>query len=92
MARFVLVHGGWHGAWCFRWLARELEHLGHDVVAPDLRCEEIGLTPLEYAREVGPQVGAIVVGARSPDSRFRTSRPVLASAAARAEPRGTIAA
>jgi pimeloyl-ACP methyl ester carboxylesterase len=62
MARFVLVHGGWHGGWCFRWLARELEHLGHDVAAPDLPCEEIGLTPLDYAREVGPQPDAIVVG------------------------------
>lgn len=62
MARFVLVHGGWHGGWCFRWLARELEDLGHDVAAPDLPCEEIGLTPLDYAREVGPQPDAIVVG------------------------------
>lgn len=62
MARFVLVHGGWHGGWCFRWLARELEHRGHDVAAPDLHCEEIGLTPLDYAREVGPQPDAIVVG------------------------------
>jgi hypothetical protein len=62
MARFVLLHGGWHGGWCFRWLARELEHLGHDVAAPDLRCEEIGLTPLDHAREVGPQPDAIVVG------------------------------
>ena len=22
MARFVLVHGGWHGGWCFRRLAQ----------------------------------------------------------------------
>jgi hypothetical protein len=34
----------------------------HDVAAPDLPCEEIGLTPLDYAREVGPQPDAIVVG------------------------------
>ena len=62
MARFVLVHGGWHGGWCFRWLAEELADRGHDVVAPDLPCEEVGLTPLDYAREVGPQPDAIVVG------------------------------
>ena len=62
MARFVLVHGGWHGGWCFRRLARELEDRGHDVVSPDLPCEEIGLTPLDYADAVGPQPDAIVVG------------------------------
>ena len=62
MARFVLVHGAWHGGWCFRWLARELEDRGHDVARPDLPCEEVGLTPLDYAREVGPQPDAIVVG------------------------------
>jgi hypothetical protein len=62
MARFVLVHGGWHGGWCFRWLARELEARGHEVVAPDLPGEEVGLTPLDYAREVGPKPDAIVVG------------------------------
>lgn len=62
MARFVLVHGGWHGGWCFRSLAEELEDRGHEVAAPDLPCEEIGLTPLDYARAVGPQPDAIVVG------------------------------
>jgi pimeloyl-ACP methyl ester carboxylesterase len=62
MARFVLVHGAWHGGWCFRWLAEELEDRGHDVVAPDLPCEELGLTPLDYARLIGPQPDAIVVG------------------------------
>lgn len=62
MARFVLVHGGWHGGWCFRSLAHELEDRGHEVSAPDLPCEEVGLTPLDYARTVGPQPDAIVVG------------------------------
>jgi Alpha/beta hydrolase family len=62
MARFVLVHGGWHGGWCFGWLARELEDRGHEVAVPDLPCDEVGLTPLDYARGVGPQPDAIVVG------------------------------
>jgi pimeloyl-ACP methyl ester carboxylesterase len=34
--RFVLVHGGFHGAWCWAKLTPELEALGHDVVAIDL--------------------------------------------------------
>jgi len=33
---FVLIHGAWHGAWCWRKLAPLLESAGHTVVAPDL--------------------------------------------------------
>ena len=62
MARFVLVHGAWHGGWCFGRLAEELTARGHEVATPDLPCEEIGLTPFDYARLVGPQPDAIVVG------------------------------
>jgi pimeloyl-ACP methyl ester carboxylesterase len=62
MARFVLVHGAWHGAWCFRWLIRELEQLGHEAIAVDLPCDEPGLGLPDYARVVGPQPDAIVLG------------------------------
>jgi pimeloyl-ACP methyl ester carboxylesterase len=34
--RFVLVHGGFHGAWCWDLLIPELERLGHTAVAVDL--------------------------------------------------------
>jgi pimeloyl-ACP methyl ester carboxylesterase len=34
--RFVLVHGGFHGAWCWEKLTPELVALGHDVLAIDL--------------------------------------------------------
>ncbi len=34
--RFVLVHGGYHGAWCWDRLTPELENLGHSVEAIDL--------------------------------------------------------
>lgn len=36
MARFVLVHGAWHGAWCWDELIPVLEALGHTVHAIDL--------------------------------------------------------
>ncbi len=36
MATFVLVHGAWHGAWCWRRVARLLTHSGHEVFAPTL--------------------------------------------------------
>ena len=36
MATFVLVHGAWHGAWCWRRVARLLARNGHDVFTPTL--------------------------------------------------------
>jgi len=37
VSRFVLVHGAWHGAWCWRDVAALLRAGGHDVVTPTLR-------------------------------------------------------
>ncbi len=34
--RFVLVHGGFHGAWCWERVIPELRRLGHAAVAVDL--------------------------------------------------------
>ena len=36
MATFVLVHGAWHGAWCWRRVARLLARAGHEVFTPTL--------------------------------------------------------
>lgn len=36
MAGFVLIHGSWHGGWCFDLLAEELRARGHEVDAPTL--------------------------------------------------------
>lgn len=36
MATFILVHGAYHGAWCWERLTPALEARGHTVVAPDL--------------------------------------------------------
>jgi Alpha/beta hydrolase family len=62
MARFVLVHGAWHGAWCFAELVEALAERGHDAQAVDLPCDRPGLSQHEYARLIGPQPDAIVVG------------------------------
>ena len=35
MATFVLVHGAWHGAWCWRRVARLLVRDGHEVFRAD---------------------------------------------------------
>jgi pimeloyl-ACP methyl ester carboxylesterase len=34
MANFVLVHGAWHGGWCWRDTAKALRAAGHDVFTP----------------------------------------------------------
>jgi pimeloyl-ACP methyl ester carboxylesterase len=34
--RFVLIHGGFHGAWCWSRTVPELERLGHQAIAVDL--------------------------------------------------------
>lgn len=36
MTTYVLVHGGWHGGWCWRKVAPLLRAAGHDVHTPTL--------------------------------------------------------
>ncbi len=36
MAHFLLLHGSWHGAWCWYKIAPRLETAGHSVTVPDL--------------------------------------------------------
>ena len=36
MSSFVLIHGAWHGAWCWKKIIPLLENKGHKVKAPDL--------------------------------------------------------
>lgn len=36
MARFLLIHGAWHGGWCWEKVADRLRAAGHQVLAPDL--------------------------------------------------------
>jgi pimeloyl-ACP methyl ester carboxylesterase len=36
MTTYVLVHGGWHGGWCWRPVVARLEAEGHTVHAPTL--------------------------------------------------------
>jgi pimeloyl-ACP methyl ester carboxylesterase len=62
MATFVLVHGAWHGAWCWHEVGRELEARGHRVETPHLPCDEPGLSVEDCVAFVGSHPDAIVVG------------------------------
>src|SRR5258708_12481123 len=49
---FAVVHGAWHGAWCWDRLIPELTAAGHRVVADDLPCEDVSAGCQEYAEVV----------------------------------------
>ncbi len=36
MSTYVLIHGAWHGGWCWNKVVPLLEQAGHKVIAPDL--------------------------------------------------------
>jgi len=64
---FALVHGAWHGGWCWERLTPELERRGHRVVAPDLPCDDPEATFAGYAAVVIAALGdtdddVVVVG------------------------------
>lgn len=44
---YLLIHGAWHGAWCWYKLMSRLERLGHTVIAPDLPSLGRDRTPVD---------------------------------------------
>ena len=36
MATFILVHGAWHGSWCWKRVRKRLQSQGHEVFTPTL--------------------------------------------------------
>jgi pimeloyl-ACP methyl ester carboxylesterase len=64
---FALVHGAYHGAWCWDRLRRELEHDGHTSSAADLPCDDPEAGAARYADVVlraipGGAGGLVLVG------------------------------
>ena len=48
----ALVHGSFHGAWCWDLLRPELERMGHHVITMDLPISDPGLFAADYARAI----------------------------------------
>ena len=46
MSTYVLIHGSWHGAWCWYKIVPRLRAAGHRVVAPDMPGHGRDHTPL----------------------------------------------
>jgi len=66
MTTFVLIHGGGDVGWYWHLLEAELRARGHDVVAPDLPCEDDSAGLGEYAdavvEAIGERTDLVVVG------------------------------
>ncbi|MGA3218010.1 MAG: alpha/beta hydrolase [Acidimicrobiales bacterium] len=57
MATYALIHGAGTDSWYWHLVAPELEALGHEVVAPDLPCDDDTAGLSEYADTVVDAVG-----------------------------------
>lgn len=66
MSTFALLHGAYHGAWCWDRLIPELEARGHAAVAMDLPAEDPRAGAREYAAAALDAIGdaddVVVVG------------------------------
>src|ERR1700682_4384448 len=66
MATFGLVHGAWHGAWCWEALIPELQPRGHRAIAMDLPSDQRAATFDDYAAAVAaslpPNPDLVLVG------------------------------
>ena len=57
MTTYALVHGAWHGAWCWDHLAAELHRRGHHTVAVDLPDGDPAAGCASYAETVTAALG-----------------------------------
>lgn len=56
MSTFVLVHGAWHGAWCWDRLLPELRAHGHQAVAVELPSDDPAAGTEAYLRAIDDRV------------------------------------
>jgi len=52
VTHFVLVHGAWHGSWCWERLVPELVSRGHRATAVDVAFHDGNLSLADHARAV----------------------------------------
>jgi pimeloyl-ACP methyl ester carboxylesterase len=54
---FALVHGAWHGPWCWERVVGPLRERGHEVVVPDLPSEDTEFGLDDYADTIDRALG-----------------------------------
>jgi hypothetical protein len=60
MADYVLVHGEWHGDWCWQRVAGRLRAAGHRVFTPTDHCtERVRADADAGARHIVLRIGAL---------------------------------
>lgn len=69
MANFLLIHGAWHGAWCWYKTLPALQALGHKAAAIDLPSHGIDRTPVS-------DITLAVYGQRVAEAVTRIDGPV----------------
>ena len=84
MTRYLLIHGSWHGAWCWYKIGPRLKADGHQVIVPDLlgRASHRGLLQFVSLERMLRQVATTL----APDqkttivvhSRYGVLAPLLA--------------
>ena len=57
MSIFALVHGAWHGPWCWDRLTPLLQERGYEVIVPDLPSEDTELGLEDYADAIERALG-----------------------------------
>jgi len=68
MTTFVLIHGAWHGAWCWERFVPALEARGHRAIAMDLAVDDPSASFEDHAGVVidamddAPPGGGVLVG------------------------------
>jgi pimeloyl-ACP methyl ester carboxylesterase len=86
MTTFALVHGAWHGAWCWEQLTPLLQQAGHDVVAMDLPSEDGRATFDTYADVVCAALDCRSVSDQMSDEPTSTSRARCSTATVMSRP------
>jgi pimeloyl-ACP methyl ester carboxylesterase len=68
MTTYVMVHGAWHGGWCWHRIVPRLERHGHRALAPDLAAMGRDRTPVGSITLAhwAPQISALVEAQTEP--------------------------
>ena len=72
MSTYILIHGSWHGAWCWDKVVPLLKAKGHTVFTPDLPGHGQDKTPIpaitlqSYSERIGDILNKAAAGRRTP--------------------------